>query len=120
MSEVMNVGVMNVGQSSQKPFVWAVSYQNVQQVYVPKVFKNKIWYFIAAPDWLLHFAEALAGELDFEEALQRASQMTQGGSGWPWQEETFHSEKMEEFYIEALNPRQYQPGQHVLRCFLGS
>ena len=71
---------------SQKPFVWAVSYQNVQQVYVPKVFKNKIWYFIAGPDWLLHFAEALAGELDFEEALQRASQMTQGGR-WPWRKE---------------------------------
>ena len=59
----------------------------MQQVfYVPKVFKNKIWYFIAGPDWLVHFAEALAGELDFEEALQRASQMTQG-ERWPWRKE---------------------------------
>ena len=47
---------------------------------LPKLFEKKIWYFIAAPDWL-HFTEALAGELDFEEVLQRASQMTHGGAG---------------------------------------
>ena len=58
----------------------------MQQVFSPKVFKNNIWYCIAGPDWLLHFAEALAGELDFEEALQRASQMTQG-ERWPWRKE---------------------------------
>ena len=49
-------------------FQWPVS---------AKIERLRIWYFIAS-DWLLHFSEALAGELDFEEALQRASQMTRG------------------------------------------
>ena len=57
-------------------FQWPVS---------AKIERLRIWYFIAS-DWLLHFSEALAGELDFEEALQRASQMTQG-ERWPWRKE---------------------------------